>query len=320
MHTAKNRAKKLKPINIKSLNLGTHLAISALLTHEEKGISMNLINKLIIGGLITTSLHANAIIIRHDVSDSDYIKQEADYPAIFPLKDDGKTKNCVGTLLAPQWAITAAHCTILLEPGSELEISGKKAQVQSIHLPSEYGYMKAIKNEQGKIIDIEDKVKDASFDIALLKLSHPLKGVQTFPLLEQKVKVNQVIEVMGWGDFGNGLEGVSRKERVNDRLLRVAHNKIDAINGNYLIFNFDAPNSKNALPLEGINGPGDSGSPALVKLSSGYHIVGISSGGDYPSMQSHQREGKYGWQEYYISVNAMAAWISKTMALKTANP
>ncbi|TMP78265.1 hypothetical protein CWB73_17080 [Pseudoalteromonas phenolica] len=282
---------------------------------------MNLISKVIIAGLITTSLHANAIIIRHDVSDSDYIKQAADFPAIFPLKDDGKTKNCVGTLITPQWAVTAAHCTILLEPGSQLEIAGNKTEVHSIHLPSEYGNMKAIKNEQGKIIDIEDKVKDPSFDIALLRLSHPLEEVQTFPLLESKVKENQIIEVMGWGDFGDGAKGVSRQERVNDRQLRVAHNKIDVVDGNYLIFNFDAPKSKNVLPLEGINGPGDSGSPALVKLATGYYIAGISSGGDYPDPQAqHQREGKYGWQEYYISVNALSAWISKTMALKIANP
>lgn len=64
---------------------------------------MNLISKLIIGGgVITTSMHASAMIIRHDVSDNNYVKQATDYPAIFPLKDDGKTKNCVGTLLAPE--------------------------------------------------------------------------------------------------------------------------------------------------------------------------------------------------------------------------
>ncbi|GMM86712.1 trypsin-like serine protease [Pseudoalteromonas sp. MTN2-4] len=282
---------------------------------------MNLIRKLIIGGLITTSLHANAMIIRHDVNDDKYVQQASDYLAIFPLKDDGKTKNCVGTLLAAQWAVTAAHCTILLEPGSQLEIAGNKTEVQSIHLPPEYGYMKAIKNEQGKIINIEDKVKDPSFDIALLRLKQPIENAKTFPLLESKVKENQIIEVMGWGDFGDGAKGVSRQERVNDRQLRVAHNKIDVVDGNYLIFNFDAPNSKNVLPLEGINGPGDSGSPALVKLATGYYIAGISSGGDYPEPQAqHQREGKYGWQEYYISVNALSAWISKTMALKIDNP
>jgi len=279
---------------------------------------MNLISKLIIGGLITTSLHTNAIIIRHDVSDDKYVQQASDYPAIFPLKDDGKIKNCVGTLLAPQWAVTASHCTILLEPGSQLEIAGNRTELHSIHLPPEYGYMKAIKDEQGKIIDIENKVKDSSFDIALLRLKQPIENVKTFPLFESKVKENQIIEVMGWGDFGNGLAGVSRKDRVNDRKLRVAHNRIDAVDGNYLIFKFDAPNSKNALPLEGINGPGDSGSPALVKLSSGYHIAGISSGGDYPNEQTHEREGKYGWQEYYISVNSMKGWLTETMTYKSS--
>ena len=177
---------------------------------------MNLISKLIIGGLVTTSLHTNAIIIRHDVSDDKYVQQASDYPAIFPLKDDGKIKNCVGTLLAPQWAVTASHCTILLEPGSQLEIAGNRTELHSIHLPPEYGYMKAIKDEQGKIIDIENKVKDSSFDIALLRLKQPIENAKTFPLFESKVKENQIIEVMGWGDFGNGLAGVSRKDRVND--------------------------------------------------------------------------------------------------------
>jgi len=276
---------------------------------------MNLMSKLMVSCLVATSLQASPMIIRHDKNDSEYVKQEADFPAVFPLHDNGKLKNCVGTMIAPQWAITAAHCTILLESGSKFVIAGNHAAVSSIHMPSEYGYMKAIRNSKGDIIDIEDKVKDHSFDIALIKLDNPIKNANTLPLLTSAVKVNQIIEVMGWGDFGNGKTGVSRQERVNDRKFRVAYNKIEAVDGNYLIFNFDAPNSENALPLEGVNGPGDSGSPALVKTDSGYYIAGISSAGDYPDGQRHEREGKYGWQEYYISVNVLESWIKQTMSV-----
>lgn len=277
---------------------------------------MNLIGKLIMSCCIATSLQASAMIIRHDKNDSEYVKQEADFPAIFPLHDNGKLKNCVGTMLASQWAITAAHCTILLKPGSKFVIAGNDAEVSSIYMPPEYGYMKIIRNSQGDIVGVEDKVKDQSFDIALIKLASPIKNINTLPLLASEVKVNQIIEVMGWGDFGNGVTGVSRQDRVNDRKFRVAHNKIEAVDGNYLVFNFDAPNSGNTLQLEGINGPGDSGSPALVKIDSVYYVAGISSAGDYPNEQKHEREGKYGWQEYYISVNTLKSWITQTMSVQ----
>lgn len=127
------------------------------------------------------------------------------------------------------------------------------------------------------------------------------------------IQVKQHIEVLGWGDFGNGIDGVSRKDRVNDRQFRLAHNQIDALDGNYLVFTFDDPTTANALPLEGINGPGDSGSPALVEHQGALFIVGISSAGDYPQREWHSREGKYGWKEYYVNVARVRGWIDKVI-------
>lgn len=96
-------------------------------------------------------------------------------------------------------------------------------------------------------------------------------------------------------------------------MFRIAHNKIDVIDGNYLMFTFDKPNSDRALPLEDIYGTGDSGSPALVYRDGSPYIVGISSGGNYPDEEWHAREGKYGWIELYANAEKIRGWIKNVM-------
>ncbi len=68
---------------------------------------------------------------------------------------------------------------------------------------------------------------------------------------------------------------------------------------------------QDVLPLEGVNGPGDSGSLALVNTENGMQLIGVSSRGRYKSIvrTSFDRQGRYGWQEYYIRVSKMYNWI-----------
>ena len=94
---------------------------------------------------------------------------------------------------------------------------------------------------------------------------------------------------------------------VKDRQLRGAQNRVDGIVDEYLLFTFDAPDSDNALPLEGISGPGDSGGPALWFSDGQPYILGVSShqGGHGPE----QTQGVYGVLEYYTRVSAHRDWI-----------
>ena len=38
------------------------------------------------------------MLIRHDIAPENYLANEAEYPAVFPLSDDGKKKEGVATL------------------------------------------------------------------------------------------------------------------------------------------------------------------------------------------------------------------------------
>jgi len=67
---------------------------------------------------------------------------------------------------------------------------------------------------------------------------------------------------------------------------------------------------KNALPLEGISGPGDSGGPALWFDNGQPYIVGVSSHQDY---RDKDIEGLYGSYEFYARVSDYFDWINQVI-------
>ena len=54
----------------------------------------------------------NAIVIRDDVDDSQYLGNASEYPAVFPMDPTGDKERgqCAATLIGKQHAVTAAHC------------------------------------------------------------------------------------------------------------------------------------------------------------------------------------------------------------------
>ena len=257
------------------------------------------------------------MVIRHDVNPENYIVDEADYPAIFPVFEDGGIKECVATLIAEQWAVTAAHCLDLLFQQDyerrpyHVKIAGKKNVVVEAVWPESWGSFEVIRDDDGQLVDIFlSDVSDRSRDIALLKLRDTVTHIDPIPLYDGNDEVDQTIILLGWGDFGTGDVGLTFGEPINDGKFRIATNIITATYGNTLFFEFDSPESGNALPLEGVNGPGDSGGPALVETDNGFQIIGVSSGGQYYTLeQTFSPQGLYGWYEYYVRISTMRSWI-----------
>lgn len=239
------------------------------------------------------------IIIRHDRADADYQKLAERY-----------RNACVdvagasGTLIAPRWVLAAAHTVEKLIPGS-------KWYDRSM-LPKA--------NIGGRDYVIEKIVQHPSWnkprssnDIALVRLAEPVKGIVPTRLYREKDEVGKVVTFIGRGTTGNGKDGAKGK----DMILRAANNRVETADEKWISFIFDAPDSPNVLPLEGIAGQGDSGGPALIEKDGYLYTIGVAS--HSRSVDGPEDVNRvYGMKFYYTRVSSYADWIDKTIADETA--
>lgn len=267
---------------------------------------------------------AEAAVIRGDVPPENYLADEADWPAVFPIYVGDGRKECVGTLVAPGWGITAAHCVVpmligsteLLEGGVPVElqaghpltIAGTSTEVTRVVAHPGLGRLPFSLGEDGTLV-FDDSEVDLAWDVALLRFSTPVKGVAPVPLYAGNEEAGQTVTLLGWGDFGTGDVGLV--EELNDGLFRRTDNVVDFAEGPILSFVFDDPQTGDALPLEGVNGPGDSGGPALSVVDGMLKILGISSRGEFP--EGVDIQGTYGWREFYVRGAEIKPWVDATV-------
>jgi hypothetical protein len=227
-----------------------------------------------------------SIVIRHDRDDEKYLALGSKYPAY------GYFQERVGcTLIAPQWAVTAAHTVENNPPfvGYYVMFGDRRYEVE-------------------KIITHPARVRgtvDSSADMALLKLKEPVTGIAPALLYERTDEAGKNIVILGNGQTGNGLTGATG----DDRKRRGATNKIDGSLENSLIVIFDAPPF--GTDLEGAGGANDSGSPAFYEENGKLYLLGVGSFGS--GDRKAGTAGKYLTFDAYARVSTRRRWILDTM-------
>ena len=230
---------------------------------------------------LITVIPAQAIIVRHDVDDADFLQPEDAYSAVF---DVFEKRGGVATLIAPNWAITTGHVGQDIKPGHETMIAGQSYSVQQVVLHPKW----ATENRE----------------MALIQLDRPVQYVEPIPLYNTSDEQGKIVTLVGRGDSGTGLTGPI----TADHRLRAATNRVERVEGDMLVFRFDAPDDENTTPLEGVSGPGDSGGPALIESSGVSKLTGLSVA------SSGRPPGTYGNLEFYSRVSLDIDWIQETIS------
>jgi len=236
--------------------------------------------------LAGSAADAATIMRRHDRDDARYRELGEKYDCTMVV--GGGT----GTLVAPRWILTAAHVATNISQFSRTVRFGDETRtIEKIILHPTWPEKRGSPEE--------------AYDLALLRLDAPVRSVEPVAIYEGDDEVGMTIVFVGRGMTGDGEAGVNDHD---DGLLRAAHNVVDSIAyDHWLVFDFDAPGE--ALDLEGISGPGDSGGPALAEIDGRLFVIGVSSAND-----AHGGEHcTYGSNEYYPRVSAAAPWLLDTM-------
>lgn len=234
---------------------------------------------LIVFVTLLGTLAAPAVVWRHDADPKAVLALAKEIPAVGRVLPDGSA-----TLIAPTWAITAAHVAERLAKGSELEFGGKRYAVSRVFIHPE-GHGPA-----GQPPEV---------DLALVELATAVTGIAPLALHRGRAEQGLVMTIVGCGDFGSA--GAKRQPQ-DGRCRAVTSTVIDA-GPRRLFFDFDPP--PGGTPLEGIGVAGDSGGPALVAVDGKPQVAGVSSGGDGPP-------GAYGSTDIYTRVSSYLDWIDAT--------
>ncbi len=222
------------------------------------------------------------MVIRHDKSDADALALGRRFAATGRVLPDG---GC--TLIAPSWAVTAAHVAAQLRPGSRVEFEGQPHTVK-------------------RVIAHPDATGPAGappeVDLALIEFTAPVAGVQPVALYKSRDELGRAVFIVGYGDYGSARAPFQR----TDGKRRAVTNEINDAGPRRVFMTFDAPPSGSAL--EGVGAPGDSGGPAFIELTGRLLLVGVSSA----SMNG--KPGTYGVVDVYTRISSYVDWIEKTIA------
>ena len=204
--------------------------------------------------------------------------QTSDYPAV-GLIGDTSDDFCSGTLIAPQYVLTAGHCVEgVAGTAGTFTIGGRTYRTEKVYLHPNYN---------GNAIG-----SDSANDIAIYKLNEPVVGIAPMDIFRGTPQVGQLLTLVGFGGGGTGTTGSNGDFGIK----RVGTTPIDQVTRTLIQWNFDNNTESNTAP-------GDSGGPAFLTVGGVKLLAGVTSGGD-------SANASIGDHSFDTRVDAYASWIT----------
>jgi hypothetical protein len=288
---------------------------------------------LILAGV---SVAAPAIVIRADVPDARYRELGAkfkDTVVTFPwVRETGEVwpASGTGTLVAPQWVLTAGHVGVRFKAGHPenpdrspdyATIAGRNYEIEQVFLHP----------------DSEKGITRPGADVALIKLAAPVKEGKPACLYGARNEAGQLATIAGFGMTGTHLTGATARDfTLRAATTRLAERQVpswaiyDRV-GETLATTFRLPSDPDVTPLEGTIGGGDSGGPAFLMHEGKLCVAGVATIGGTPSSQPKGRAaaptpglvstpvaGSQRMSGGYVRVSAIRAWAMDVMNGKVA--
>lgn len=253
--------------------------------------------------LLAVSSVASAVVIRHDVPDTQYRIPESEFPALADMPGEGH-----GVLIASQWIVTAAHTVPVHSTLEQVVINGQPRDVERVVMHPGYRTLpqslidQAMASGEAMLIVVFLASTD---DIALVRLRQPVTDVMPVALYGGE-ESGRIIKLIGkgataTGEAGHDPQGPNRTE------LRRAFNTVSSAYDRWFCYVFDAPPA--AIPLEGVLGNGDSGGPLLIEHDEQWQLAGLGAWKVVEGDVRTARPGRYGQTACNVRLGHYAAWI-----------
>ena len=286
---------------------------------------------------------ASAATIRDDVPDSQYtaLSAQSQYAAsgyVTVSLGNGGFALGAGTLIAPDWILTAASAVTQPSNGQAYSTSlinfGHGATASFVAAPTSIA---SVVVASGWMFNL-----NAGNDMALLQLTTPITNVTPARLYSASLgsELGQQLTAVGYGFTGTGLTGYSTATGGTRRAIQ---NMIDAfgnttttggtgiqysfagLSSNLMLSDFDRPGvpfsslmgGSAPISLEGSSTAGDSGGGVFFTVNSQTYLAGVYSltGAFNNNALSTAPDGYYGDYNGYTRVTTAASFFSTNLAI-----
>lgn len=196
---------------------------------------------------------------------------------------DGQRQTATAVIVAPRWAITAAHVVVGCDDLAVSYSQGVQRGIDRVSLHPEWAL---------------DNLRAA--DVAMCHLEAEA-GLEWYPQLADEVGAGSLCIIAGYGVTGLMATGYD----VADGKLRAGTQRIDRVDG-VVVWCKASRNSPMAMCIS----PGDSGGPLFIGSGRDARLAAIHS---FQSASRGPLRSRYGEETGHISIPAVRGWIDQVM-------